>query len=188
MRFFKMLIVLCAFLAFTAQAQALTITPSSTPQWSGVQTSNTEILSAIAGYIGDADLLYKDNVGGIEEGLLTGSYETTFSPSGDESDATITYTGGDIVGQPAYLLVKDGKVPEEPGDPSWYLFDLAGWNGTDDLILDGFWEGEQGAISYASLYGTTQPVPEPATMLLLGTGLIGLAGMGRKKFLKKAED
>jgi len=59
------------------------------------------------------------------------------------------------------------------------------------LNLDFGSSGFTGALNFSAdtdnlLYpGDIKPVPEPATMLLLGTGIIGLAALGRKKFQKK---
>ncbi len=166
-------------LVFGAQAHALNIDPTWTPQWSGNETSQDEINAAIFDIIGADDELYKSDVSGsssVESGPLTSSYETVFgnTPT-DPSEATISYTGGDYVSS-AYLLVKDGNQ-----EPAWYLFDLINsWDGMETLYLSGFWPN-QGAISHVSLYGA-RSVPEPATMLLLGSGLILMAGFGRKRF------
>ena len=49
----------------------------------------------------------------------------------------------------------------------------------------GYWDGakSQGGLYFGQLsQDLGHPVPEPSTLLLLGTGLIGLAGYGRKKF------
>ena len=46
-----------------------------------------------------------------------------------------------------------------------------------------FFAGLNSRNDYA-VAGYTTPVPEPSTVLLLGLGMIGLAGLGRKKFKK----
>jgi len=53
-------------------------------------------------------------------------------------------------------------------------------NANETLYLD----YSKFALTYTPSTGGAAPVPEPGTMLLLGTGLVGLAAYGRKRFRK----
>jgi hypothetical protein len=54
---------------------------------------------------------------------------------------------------------------------------VQGFNETEGDVLEG--DDTDGSESFIA------SVPEPSTLLLFGTGLVGLAGLKRKKLLKK---
>lgn len=173
---------LVVILIYAVSAHALLLTPND---WDdllyddliGNDAGQAAIDVILAGE-GITDLAYKQNVGGAEEGPWASYYTTDFfnSPT-DPAEATIAWDGGmNLSG--GYLLVKDGNQT-----PAWYLFDLGtrGWNGRETIYLEDFWP-QQGAISHVSFYNSepAAPVPEPTTMLLLGTGIASLAAIGRR--------
>jgi len=136
--------------------------------------------------------IYVDETGNLTGGI-TGYDMVEQVTKGSVTIAGVTYKVGDV------LLQADVKAfgwgTGTGGVPAFdFLFDTI----SGGLVSQGLWpttpltaawvETEVGTYSWDSDFtlgsakGDKMTTPEPATLLLLGSGLIGIAGLGRKRF------
>ncbi len=184
-KFFVLVVALIATIAFSSQVYALSLTYDEDYYlgYIDMQKGNNSSEASEAAYINALILLGPDETGSYSSdgplldranSDLTGPFPDAINwYKNDNGNSTISISGSwDYVA---------GKYNGH--NAGWLVWFVGGEDLGGEVTLPSSWgPGDQTyGLSHTTFFNGITPVPEPATLVLFGFGLIGLAGIGRKK-------
>ena len=183
-RFLNFCTIALALLGIVSVASATSLTTSSMPVL--MIDGNADVDASV--FIGASDTSANYHFGYISSGLFQ-----TIVPA-FTSFGTQHFSGGSIIDFAIQNATTSAITRASEGTAEMVFSGIVpASNSSNPIVLNDYWQSL--TISWSlenndmvfNLGGQNDgfaPVPEPSTMLLLGTGLIGLAGWGRRKFRK----
>jgi hypothetical protein len=166
-----MAMVLCGLLVFASSAFAYTLDVGGTDV-GGVDTiinqtklddsSEAVELAWVQSILGSSFTIVKDET---FEWLATAESENVWASLLDDATSYYYLKLGNIGGDTHFLYSNAELL-------SYAVIDINAWGGTKNVNI--------GKVSHIGSVGGNTQVPEPMSLILLGLGLIGLAGIKRK--------